>query len=86
MVAVVQGDRNRRITERLAVFSSRKDDILHASAPKLLDALFSQHPSHSIGDVALPASVGAYDPSNTVMEIKFYLMCKRLESLHLYTF
>ena len=63
-----------------------KDLNLHGSAAELLCTLLSQHPAHRVRHIALTASVGADNPGDSVVEFKFYLVRKGLESLQLNSF
>ena len=86
MVAVVQGNGHIGKPLGLSHFGSRKDDILHAGAAQLLDALLAQHPADRIGHIALAAAVGAHDAGNAVMEFKYQLIGKGFKPLNLNTF
>ena len=86
MVRVVQGDGHRGVAQRPPVLRAGEDDILHASAPQLLDPLLPQDPAHSVRHIALTAPVGTHDPGDTIVKIKHDLICKRFKALYLYTF
>ena len=85
-VRVVQSDGNISKAKRPARLRPREDDVLHGRPAQLLDSLLTQHPPDRIRDIALSASVGAYDSGNTVVKFKFNLVCKGLEALNLNTF
>jgi len=62
-VAVVVGHREGHfghIQRRLAV-GAGENDILHAFAAELFDALFAHDPTQCIDDVAFAATVGSYN-------------------------
>ena len=86
MIRIVQSDRDRCITQRLAVLCTGKDHILHAPAAQLFHPLFAQNPAHGVRHITLPASIGTYDASDPVMEIEFYFICKGFKSLYFYVF
>ena len=86
MIAVVQGNGHVGKPLGLSHLGSRKDDVLHAGAAQLLDALFAQHPAHGVGHIALSAAVGAHDTGDAVMEFKYQLIGKGFKPLNLNTF
>jgi hypothetical protein len=86
MVAVVQGDSHVGKSLGLSHLGSRKDDILHAGAAQLLDALLTQYPAHGVGYIALAAAIGTHDAGDAVMEFKYQLIGKGFKPLNLNTF
>ena len=86
MIRVVQCDGYRSITQRLSVFRSGKNDILHGTASKLLCSLLSQHPADCICHIALSTSVWAHDSRNSIVKLKFNPIGERFKSLYLNTF
>ena len=76
MIRIVKCDRNIGITERLTVFRSRKNNILHAGTTKLLCTLFTKNPAHRISDIALTTAVWSHNSCDPVMKIKNDLIRK----------
>ena len=86
MIGIVQCNRHIRGAERLAHLRSRKNNILHGCAPKLLDTLLPKHPSYRIGNIALSAAVRSYDSCNAIVKFKIDFICKRFKPLYFDTF
>mgnify|MGYP007079157465 CR=1 FL=1 len=78
MIRVVQCDGYRSITQRLSVFRSGKNDILHGTASKLLCSLLSQHPADCICHIALSTSVWAHDSRNSIVNSNLIRLAKDL--------
>ena len=61
---------------RLSGRCTGKNNILHLAASQLLGALFTEHPSESIADVALAAAVRTDDTCDTVIQFNIYRVSK----------
>ena len=86
MISVVQGNGHIGKPLRLSKFGSGKNNVLHGSAPKLLDPLLSQHPADCIGYIAFSRSIGAYNAGNSIMKFKDNFVGKGLKALNFNTF
>ncbi len=86
MIRIVQRDSHIGKALGLSHLGSRKYDVLHAAAAKLPYALFSQHPAHRVGHIALSAPVWTHNPRNPVVEFKQKPVGKGFEALYLNAF
>jgi hypothetical protein len=68
---------------RFTVACAVEDDVFHLSAAKILGGLFAQYPRDRLGDVALPATVGADDSGDAFAENKGSPVGKRFEAAYL---
>src|SRR2546425_519717 len=62
-----------------ARLAAREDHVLHRGPAQALDALLAQHPGDRVGDVALPAAVGADDARDPPLERELLLVAEALE-------
>ena len=59
-----------------------EDQLLHFVAAEGTGGLLSQHPSNGIGNIALPAAIGANHSRNAVVKGKLCFIRKGLKSLY----
>ena len=86
MIAVIQGDRHRRIAQRLPQLCAGKNHILHIAPAQLFGALLAQYPAHGICYIAFAAAIGAHNGGDPIVELKFYFIGKGFKTLYLNTF
>ena len=76
MVGIIKSDRHRCVAQRLSRLCSGENNILHIAAAQRFRALFTEHPAHSVRNVALAAAVWTYDPRDSFMELQVHLVGK----------
>ena len=79
----LDGQRDLGHAEGVAELAAREDQVLHLLAAQLLGALLAEHPADGVGDVALPAPVGADDGVDPGAEVHLGPVEEGLESLQL---
>ena len=81
-VRVVKRQRDFTIGKRLFLFRAVEDDVLHLRAAQSTGALLTQHPAHSVRNVAFSAAVGADDRRDALFKFNLRLPGKGFEPVY----
>ena len=86
MILVIKDKGHLAITQALTLLRAVEDNVFHFAAAKRLSALFTEHPTHRIGQVRLAAAIGAYDTRNALVKDNDCPVRKRLEAVNFQSF
>ena len=81
-VGVIQRDGDHGESDRLPVFRSGENNVLHIAAAQRLGALFSENPADRIADIAFARPVWTDNSGDTIMKFQPCSERKGFEALH----
>ena len=78
---VLEQEGNLGEVQRAATRGALEDDLFHLRSAHRARTLLPEHPANGIGDIGLPASVGAHDGGHALAEIEGRPIGEGLETL-----